>query len=152
MGETSSIAEVLELAIAREIQAAQFYSEAAGRMGDPAMRAVLERLADEELGHKARLELETMKEGVVATTVGKLVDVGEPEYAEELEIGPGIDYKRVIEVAIQKERRSFRFYVRLAGIILEEELHEMLLELAEEEARHLVQFRMEYTRLVAGEK
>ncbi len=44
MGAPRSIAEVLELAVAREIQTAEFYSEVAGRMRDPAMRAVFARL------------------------------------------------------------------------------------------------------------
>ena len=152
MGETRSIAEVLEMAIAREIQAAEFYSEVAGRMSDPARRAVFERLADEELRHKAKLELEVMKEGFVAKTVGKLVDVGEPDYATDFEIGPDIEYKRIVDMAIRKERRSFRFYTHLAGIMLEESVHDVLLGLAEEEARHLVQFETEYGRLVAGER
>ncbi len=93
-----------------------------------------------------------MKEGVVAKTVGKLVDMGEPDYATEFEIGPDIEYKHVIYIAIRKERRLFRFYTHLAGIMLEQDVHDVLLELAEEEAQHLVQFEMECGRLVAGER
>ncbi len=152
MGEVSSIAEVLEMAIAREIRAAEFYAEVAGRMGNPAMRTLFDRLAEEELRHKARLELEMMKEGLVAKTVGRLIDVGEPEYAAELEIGPDIEYARAIDTAVRKERRSFRFYIHLAGIVLEEDVHNLLLELAEEEARHLVQLDTEYRKLTMGEK
>ena len=151
MGEVSSIAEVLETAIARETRAAQFYAEVAERTGNPTMRILFERLAEEELRHKARLELEMMKEGVVARTVGIMADVGEPEYAAELEIGPNIEYRQALEIAVRKERSSFRFYTQLAGILLDDEVHDVILELAEEEARHLVQFETEYKKLTRGE-
>jgi len=152
MGEVSSVGELLELAIAREIQAAAFLRRLAGRMSDPAAQALLEQLAQDELGHKARLELEMMKEGIVARTLGKLIDVGEPEYAEPFDIDPVSDIQHVLAMAIRKERRSFRFYVDLAGVVLEEELHEALVQLAEEEARHLTRLEREYNKLTAQEK
>jgi rubrerythrin len=152
MGEMSSIGEVLELAISRETQAAEFLMALAGRMGNPAMQVVFERLAQEELEHKARLELEVMKEGIVAKTVGRLIDVGEADYAGELDLGPDVDFKEALGMAIEKERRSFRFYTDLAGIVPEREVHDVLLELAEEEARHLVRFEMEYNKLATQEK
>jgi rubrerythrin len=147
MGDVSSIGEVIELAITREIQAAEFYTKLAGRVKDPDMRSLLRRLAQEELAHKAKLELEMVKEGFVATTVGKLVDVAAPEYATELKAGPSVQYKEVLAMAIRKERRSFRFYVQLAGVAPEGSIHEVFLELAEEEARHLLQFEAQYNRL-----
>ncbi len=152
MREVSSVGELLELAIAREIQAAEYLTKLAGRVADPAARGLLEQLAQEELGHKARLELEVMKEGIVAQTVGRLIDVGEPEYGETLDIHPGSDVKQVLAMAIRKERRSFRFYVDLAGVVLEEELHEALVQMAEEEARHLIRLEREYNKLAASEK
>jgi len=149
MGETSSVGEVIELAITREIQAAEFYTELADRMENPAMKSVFEHLAEEELRHKARLELEMMKEGYVAKTVGQLIEVDTPDYAAELEPGPDIEYKDALSLAIRKERRSFRFYAHLAGIVPDQQVHAVCLELAEEEARHLVQFEMEYNRLTS---
>lgn len=152
MGEASSVGEVLELAISREIQAAEFLTQLAGRMVNPATRVLFEELAEEELGHKSKLELEMMKEGMVARTVGRLIDVGEADYAREFDLGSDVDFREALGMAIEKERRSFRFYTHLAGIVLEEEVHEVLLQLAEEEARHLVRFEREYNKLTAKEK
>jgi len=151
MGAVSSIGEVLELAIGREIQAAEFFTKLAQRVGDPARRRLLEELADEELEHKARLELEMMKEGLVAKTVGRFVEVEEAAYAAEFEVGPDTDFKDILSMVMQKERRSFRFYAHLAGIVLEEDVHEVLLELAEEESRHMVRFERAYERLTSNE-
>jgi rubrerythrin len=152
MGEVSSVGELLELAVAREIQAAEFLSTLAERVRTPAAAALLEQLAQEELEHKARLELELMKEGLVAKTVGKLIDAGRPDYADALEIGPDSDFREVLALAIAKERYSFRFYVDLAAVVLEEDLHEVLLALAEEEARHLVKLERQYDKLTAKDK
>jgi len=147
MGDVGTVGEVIELAITREVQAAEFYTDLAGRVTDAAMKSLFENLGEEELRHKARLELEMMKEGLVARTVGRLPEVDAPEYAEQGTDKPDLDYKEALSLAIRKERRSFRFYVELAGAVTDEETHSVLLELAEEEARHLVQFEMEYNRL-----
>jgi rubrerythrin len=149
MGEASSVGELLELAIAREIQAAEFFSALAERATKPPAAALLQQLAQEELEHKARLELEVMKEGIVARTVGKLIDVGEPDYADALQVDPDSDFKDILALAVAKERRSFRFYVDLAAVVLEEDLHEVLVQLAEEEARHMVRMEREYDKLTA---
>jgi rubrerythrin len=151
MGEIGSIGEVLELAIIREVQAADFYTTLASRAEDPALQSVLEQLADVELEHKARLELEMMKEGIVAKTVGDFVDFGLPDYSQELDLAPDASVADALVVAMEKERRAFRFYVEFAGIVQEDELHGMLLELAEEEARHLIWLEMEYNKLAGGQ-
>jgi rubrerythrin len=149
MGEPSSVDEVIELAITREIQAAEFYTTLAGRVAEPSVRSLFQRLAQEELEHKGKLELEMVKEGFVARTAGRLIDVGLPDYAAELEVGAEAEYKDVLAMAIRKERRSFRFYVQLAAVASEAPVHEVFLELAEEEARHLVQFEAEYNRVTS---
>jgi rubrerythrin len=154
MGGIDSIGEALEFAIAREVDASEFYMELAGRMENPAMRVLFEGLAREELEHKAKLELEVMKEGIVARTVGRIphVKVTASDYLLEDEIKADMGLKEALIMGIEKERRSFRFYVRLSGIADEEALVETLISLAEEEARHLVRFENEYDRLVSSEK
>lgn len=152
MGEVSTIGEVIELAIAREVQAAQFYVELADRVVNPAMRALFERLAEEELRHKARLELEMMKEGLVTTTVGRLFEVDAPDYEAKELAESNIEYREALALAIRKERGAFRFYVELAGVVAERHMHEVLLDLAEEEARHLLKFEAEYNRLTSKPK
>jgi rubrerythrin len=152
MGEVSTMGEVIELAITREVQAAEFYMGLADRIETPAMKSLFENMAEEELRHKARLELEMMKEGLVARTIGRLFEVDTPDYAEQLAVDADIEYMGALSLAIRKERRSFRFYAELAGVVTEEHMHDVLLELAEEESRHLVQFEMEYNRLTSKRK
>ncbi len=57
--------EILEMAVAREVDANRFYLALAERVENPRIRKVFEKLAAEELEHKAKIELEIMKTGRV---------------------------------------------------------------------------------------
>ncbi len=56
--ETTTAKEALAIAVRAEEQAAAFYKAAVKRTRDPEAKAMFEELAQEELGHKARLEKE----------------------------------------------------------------------------------------------
>ncbi len=144
MSDFAADTEILELAIAREVDANRFYLSLAGRITNPEMRKIFEDLAAEELEHKAKLELEVMKEGRVVSPeheTGGLLEKG----AEELGQGRiDMSYKEMLVVAMKKEETSFRLYVDLAGRITDPNSRETLLALAEEEAKHKLRFEVEY--------
>lgn len=145
MGDMETVGDILEFAIRREAEAAEFYTAMAEKVKDQATQKLFEDLVTEELEHKSQLELEMMKEGIVAKTVGTLPQVSgdgfvvDPDTVEEQ-----MDYKEALGVAMKKERRSFRLYARLSGLVADEKLAETLLSLAEEEARHLAALEEQY--------
>jgi len=148
MEEISSIDEVLEFAIAREVEAHRFYTILALQVEDPMSKKVLEELADEELEHKQSLELELMKQGRV-TEVKTDKDFDISKYIEgEFEDGVEMDYKDVLALGMQKEEASFRLYVDLVGIVKDMGTREVLIKLAEEEAKHKLRFEVEYETLL----
>ena len=63
MVQDGSNYEVLEFAIRREVEAYYFYMALAERVDSAQMRQVLKDFAEEELEHKAKLELEVLKTG-----------------------------------------------------------------------------------------
>ncbi|UCF42248.1 MAG: ferritin family protein [Planctomycetota bacterium] len=148
MGEFESVGEILEFAIAREEEANRLYMDLAVRAGNPAMRRVFEDFAEVELEHKAKLELEAMKEGIVVTPRERLAAFRIADYVADAESVPEMDYKDVLMFAIKKERISVRLYVDLAAIIEDAGAREMLLSLAEEEAGHKARFEIEYENAV----
>ena len=148
MGETVSVEEILEFAIAREIEANQFYMTLAKQAENPAMRKVFEDFAEEELEHKAKLELEAMKEGIVMVPVEKLSDFKITDYMSNVELSTDMDYKDVLILAMNKEKRSLRLYVDLAAIVEDANSRETLLSLAVEEAQHHARFEIEYDEIV----
>lgn len=147
MAKVSPDEEVLEFAIARELEAYHFYLALAERVDSAEMRRVFEDLAKEELDHKAKLELEIMKMGEVVPTEVKAA-VPEHEYVVS-DSGAllDMDYKDMLLLGIEKEEASFRTYVNLLMSVRDEESREVLLALAEEEVKHKLRFEMEYDML-----
>ena len=145
MTETiDSFEDILEFAIHREVQANAFYLALAGRMVNPQKQQVFEELANEEMKHKERLELEVLKTGKVVKSAA--ADQGSEINYDIVGVDGGLDmeYKDMLALAISKERASFRLYVDLAGRAKDEKTREVLLELAEEEAKHKFRFEIEY--------
>jgi len=55
-----------------------------------------------------------------------------------------MNYKELLVFAIKKEETSVRLYSDLANIVGDEESHEVLLELADEEDLHRLRVEIEY--------
>ncbi len=147
MDDFGNDAEILELAIAREEDAHKFFLILAARAERPEMRKVFEELADEELEHKARLELEVMKSGRVVTGTEKTeLNAGNDPKTSLPKLD--MDYKDMLILGMQKEESSFRLYVDLAARVSSEEAYDTLLALAEEEVKHKMRFEMEYENLL----
>jgi len=148
MGEGSSIEEIFELAITREVEAHQFYLDLVRRTKNPMMKKIFRELAEEELEHKAKFELEIMKGGKVVITAEKAADFNLSSYLENAEDMREMDYKDMLIMAIAKEKRSVRFYIELAALVKDKESRDVLVSLAEEEAKHEARFQIEYDQLV----
>jgi rubrerythrin len=148
MSKVNSNLEILEFAIAREAEAHHFYLALAGRVDNRGMGKVLEELAEEELEHKRKLELEIMKLG---KTVSTEVQPGRPSgdyiLADDAVV-LDMDYKDVLLLAMEKEDAAFRIYVNLVGTIGDEQSREVLLALAQEEVRHKLRFEAEYDAML----
>ncbi len=148
MSKVSSNQEILEFAIAKEVEAHHFYMALAGRVDNRGMGKVLEDLAEEELEHKRKLELEITKLG---KTVPTGLQAGRPSkdyiLADEGAV-LDMDYKDVLLLAMEKEEASFRIYVNLIGTIEDEQSQEVLMAMAQEEVRHKLRFEAEYDALL----
>jgi len=159
MGEIDSVEEIIEYAIAKELEAYELYMALSKRVRNPQMRKLLEELAKEELEHKAKLELEIMKAGKAVTETVRSAEakahakavVGEMMAAAPSELEQ-MDYEDMLFLGIKKEKLSFRLYIDLAQMVENAESREVLISLAEEEARHKVRFEMEYDEVVRKEK
>jgi rubrerythrin len=153
MGDMETVGDILEFAIGREAEAAEFYMAMAEKVKDQATQKFFEELVTQELEHKSRLELEVMKEGLVAKTVGTLPETSSDGFVVDPDtVAEQMAYKEALEVAIKKEKRSFRLYARLSGLVAEEGLSETLLSLAEEEARHLAALEEQYRHAAMGQQ
>lgn len=149
MERFESVEEVLEFAIAREMESQDFYMKLAERMENPAMQKVFENFAAEELGHT--MKLEAVKRGHILLGDEEVKSLEIADYVVDVEPRPDMDYAEALVVAMKKEKAAYRLYLDLAAAAEDEELTDMFLSLAQEEAKHKLRFEIEYDDIVLKE-
>lgn len=144
--EFESIHDILEFAISKEQASVQFYKDLASQMSDQATRALFETLVRNEQTHIQALYLE----------INKLGHTVKPEeqapasvylWEERLELDDqarNMNFVDALVLAIQKERAAFRLYAQILGSTQNEQFAKTLMDLAEEEMRHVLQLEREY--------
>ena len=149
MGQFESVEEVIDFAIAREVESRDFYMKLAERMENPAMQKVFENFAIEEFGH--RLKLEAIKRGEILLVEEQVKSLDIADYVVDVEPRPDMDYTDALVLAMKKEKAAYRLYLDLAAMAEDEELTDMFLSLAQEEAKHKLRFEIEYDDTVLKE-
>jgi rubrerythrin len=147
-----SVNELLDFAIGKEEEAYHFHMNLSARVKHPSMKELFERFAKEELKHKAKLE--AVKKGKkLISAEQKVTDLKIADYTVEIDLDTTeeFDYQKALLVAMHREKASFKLYTDLAAITDDEELRELLLGLANEEAKHKLYFEREYDEHILTE-
>jgi rubrerythrin len=151
--EFETVEDAIRFAIQKEDASVQFYKDVAERMENPATRIIFEVLGRTEQQHKANLELELMKMGrTVVPQPCKIPELPDNTYIELDEDAGKMSFLDALQVAIRKEKAAFILYANLMGQATDPQLRQILLELAEEEMRHLIQFENEYSSVISQKK
>lgn len=141
---------ILEYAISQEQRAAALYTELAARAKDSVTRNVFLEYAEEEMGHRKKLE--DVLEGDRALNPGDSVtDMKISDYTVSLELGDAPAYGDILLFAMQQEKQAYRLYTDLARRVSQPELKTLFLALAQEEAKHKLRFEIEYDEHVLTE-
>lgn len=142
--------DILDFAMDREQEAVDFYTDLAGKVKSMAMKKVFEQFALEEKGHKIRLaKIKAGKKAIGRR--GAVLDLKISDYLVKEEPGPDIDYQDALILAMKKEKAAFRLYTDLAAHAEDHGVKEVLLGLAQEEAKHKLRFEVEYDQHVLSE-
>jgi rubrerythrin len=150
MIEPTKMEEILDFAILREQEAVDFYSDLAGKMGSRAMKDVFAQFAQEERGHKAKLQ--AVKAGKRLLVAARPVtDLKLADYLVAEAPGPEMTYRDALLLAMKKEKAAFRLYADLAAEAPDADMRETFLTLAQEEAKHKLRFEVEYDDYVLKE-
>ncbi len=138
-----SLEQILDFAIRKEEEAAQFYTDLAGKVDKQHVKDLFEQFALEEKGHKARLE--KVREGKVELgTAKKITDLKIAEGLMEVDLGADFNYQQALIVAMKAEKAAFRLYTDLAAMTDDPAFKQVFLDLAQEEAKHKLRFEIEY--------
>ena len=142
MTEFKSIDDVLDYAINREIEAHAFYLKLTDIVETPEMAKVFSALASEELEHKAKLQ--AIKAGRISIDEEKVGNLGITDHVKRVEPYTKMSYVDMLVVGMKKEETSRKLYSDLAEVAQIQELKEIFLKLAQEEAEHKLRFEIEY--------
>ena len=81
----------------------------------------------------------------------QILDLKLSDYTVAEEPGPGADYQTVLIFVMKKEKAAFKLYTDLAGMTTDPAIQELLLSLAQEEAKHKLRFEIEYDDNILSE-
>ena len=140
-----SLNDVLTFAIRREHDARELYLMFRNMVKDAGAKALLEDLANQELGHKQLLE-NALKKGNVELIGGKkeVRDLHLSDYMVTEDIGPGSSPQNVMLYAMKKEQEAYNMYHMLVGNYEGTEIEELFSRLAQQELHHKEILEREY--------
>ena len=144
MQNFKSVNEILEFAIKDEQRAANLYTDLAKRSRSDAMRRTFLQFSLEELGHKKRLE-RIQAGGKMIVSDARVQDLKIGDYLVEVSTSrDDLSYQEALIIAMKEEKAAFRLYSDLAALTDDAAAREVLLMLAQEEAKHKLRFEIEY--------
>jgi rubrerythrin len=145
-----SVEKILDYAMEKEEDAAQFYLTLAGKMDKEYMKKVFEGFAKEEKGHKAKIK--AIKEGkLMLKAEKKVMDLKIGDHLVNVDLDADIDYQQALILAMKAEKAAYKLYTELASATDDAGLQETLMALANEEAKHKLRFEIEYDDMVLTE-
>lgn len=130
--------KILEMAIGNEIEAHEFYLNAASKSKNELLKSIFTELADEEKKHQRTLE------GFLNNQSLKLsFHVTSPDFkvADTIELPsltPDMSFADGVGLAIKKEQEAMEMYQKFADASVDEEQKKVFLELANMELGHKV--------------
>lgn len=130
-----SFDEIMEYAIGKEKEAADFYEDLSKKEKFSGARETFQSFAAEERKHQSLLE-NFSRENIAHFQSAKIPDLKRSDYLVELEYEPGMAYSDILKLAMKREEKAFKFYSDFAGRANVPE-HKKLFEfLAQEESKH----------------
>jgi rubrerythrin len=112
-------------------------------MDNAAMKTVFTNFAAEEAGHKAKL-LKVKTSGGFESSKKEILDLKIGDYLVAVEAEGELTYQDALILAMKKEKSAFRLYMDLHASVGDAGLKDLMLALAQEEARHKLRFEVEY--------
>jgi len=142
----NSIDEILDFAIDKEEEAADFYSNLADKMEYEHMKEVFNQFTLEEREHKRKLI--DVKEGKkMLSAEEKVIDLKIGENLVEVKLNANkfnLTYQQALIIAMKAEKAAYRLYLKLAHTTDDMRLKNLFEGLANEEAKHKLRFEIEY--------
>jgi rubrerythrin len=135
--------DILEFAITKEQEAADFYYEIASKVKNKGIKDELVKIAKMEEGHRDKLKkLEIPK--MLDTVIKNVTDLKISNYMVETKPQPDMNWQDILNIAMKRELASANMYNELANKSTNDDLKKMFKALAQEENKHKLYFETIY--------
>ena len=132
-----SFEEILQYAIEKEKEAAEFYEEASSQESFSGSREMLQQFAKEERKHQAILEdLDSHKDKVKDYPFEWIPDMKRSNYMVDIQYEEGMDYADLLRLAMKREEKALALYNELMRKTEDPDHIQLFKMLCQEEAKH----------------
>ncbi len=148
----NNLDEIIDFAIAKEIEAEQFYESIAEQESFAGKKAMFLEYAAEEKKHQALLE--DLKSGKVGKSVDEyrlkwVTDIKRSNYVHEVAYRPGMAYQEILMLACKREEKALALYNELQVKAETEDAKRVFMILCQEEAKHKLALETMYDDYMA---
>ncbi|MCP4116400.1 MAG: ferritin family protein [Desulfobacteraceae bacterium] len=126
---------IIDMAIANEIEAWEFYGAAAEKVKDPYLKEMFEHFAKEEKMHEKLLR-NILKSDTISLHFREDIDYRVAETVDEPRLSMAMKPSDAIALAMKKEEQALNEYNMLAHNCLDKEQKKVFLDLAAMERGH----------------
>jgi len=145
--------DILNFAIEKEKEAAEFYSEISEEETMSGSKQMLKEFAREEEKHQRMLENlagQGIVEGIDDYKFKWIVDIKRSDYVSELEYKKGMAYNELLMLAMKREEKALALYNKLLREAADtEESKKLFKMLCQEEAKHKLKLETLYDDYMA---
>jgi rubrerythrin len=144
--------EIIDFAIEREKEAAEFYESLAKEESMSGTREMLKEFAEVEKAHQSMLE--NLKSGKVDENLANyklkwIPDMKRSDYVVDMEYQKGMAYNEILMIAMKREESALKLYNELLKKAESDEMKKVFKILCQEEAKHKLSLETLYDDYMA---
>ena len=150
--EFENLAAILDFAIEKELEAAEFYTNISKEEAFSGAGKMFEEFSQEERKHQQLLEdfkTRGLSASVADYTFKWITDIKRSNYVVELEYRRGMGYNEILMLAMKREEKALQLYNEFLDKADSEESRTLFKVLCQEEAKHKLALETMYDDYMA---
>jgi rubrerythrin len=132
----SGIDEIIDFAIKKEVEAYELYTSVANKTDSPAVKKLMEEIANDELGHKEALENLSEGNTLLNYDIDKVPDLKLSDHLIAHPIDEKSDIQDVLTFAMKEEKAAYELYQQMSNATTDENHSKVFQKLSQMELIH----------------
>ncbi len=132
----SEIKEIIDFAIKKEEEAYKLYTSVANKTNHPAVKKLMEEIANDELEHKKALENLSEAETMLNYDIDQVPDLKISDHLIAHSIDEKSDIQEVLTFAMKEEKAAYDLYIQMSQAATDEKHTTIFQKLGQMELIH----------------